>query len=491
MINYKLSKSKNSAQALLAAGISAAGDTVQLKSGEASLFPSGNKGSATSLGSSTVLNSTGIGAKVSVGDFIRNLTDGSKAFVLSTSTDSITTTPLDSGSDNTWQSSDEWVVGSFYAWLSKKDGSGEDTTRELVFVEYVNSSSDQMHIETRAVEGLATAFDADDYVSVYVSAQYLENLNLSIADLQARKAEDDEVVHNTGNETIAGVKTFSSLPLLPAGTPTGQEAVSKAFLETFTSSLGQAKLAQFTAGEAISEDDVFRAGDPSAVATSITSYTTTGTGYSQSTANMSSIGHYFLFDTTAEAINIEKFSFRGQVNTTGTYTVRFTIWDSSGSSQIGSFSDDHDLYYTGSVMTTKSNLLMPNLAAQDLDPSTTYRLVMKYVSAPSSGFTVDGGSPNPPNTYRQIYLSTNLGESADKVYICGATDEALGIATAAAALDEEFTGLYDGATTQFTGLTPGATYYAAASGGIDTSGTVKIGKAIKSNLLLFSANTQI
>jgi hypothetical protein len=30
----------------------------------------------------------------------------------------------------------------------------------------------------------------------------------------------------TGNETVAGVKTFSSLPVLPAGTPTGNQAVS-------------------------------------------------------------------------------------------------------------------------------------------------------------------------------------------------------------------------------------------------------------------------
>jgi hypothetical protein len=37
-------------------------------------------------------------------------------------------------------------------------------------------------------------------------------------------------VHKTGNETIAGVKTFSTLPVLPATNPSGQQAVSASYL---------------------------------------------------------------------------------------------------------------------------------------------------------------------------------------------------------------------------------------------------------------------
>lgn len=46
----------------------------------------------------------------------------------------------------------------------------------------------------------------------------------------AAKADDTAVVHNTGNETIAGVKTFSSSPVVP--TPTlGTDATNKTYVD--------------------------------------------------------------------------------------------------------------------------------------------------------------------------------------------------------------------------------------------------------------------
>jgi len=72
-------------------------------------------GTATSLGSGTVLNDTGAftayGANASVrtGMEIRNTTDGSRAVVLrKIDNDSIETTPLSGGTDDTWSSSDVW-----------------------------------------------------------------------------------------------------------------------------------------------------------------------------------------------------------------------------------------------------------------------------------------------------------------------------------------------------------------------------------------------
>ncbi len=38
-----------------------------------------------------------------------------------------------------------------------------------------------------------------------------------VAQVVAGKANDASVVHNTGNEAVAGVKTFSSAPVVPAG----------------------------------------------------------------------------------------------------------------------------------------------------------------------------------------------------------------------------------------------------------------------------------
>ena len=41
------------------------------------------------------------------------------------------------------------------------------------------------------------------------------------------KADDSAVVHNTGNETVAGIKTFSSSPIVPTPTTDMQSATKK------------------------------------------------------------------------------------------------------------------------------------------------------------------------------------------------------------------------------------------------------------------------
>jgi hypothetical protein len=53
-----------------------------------------------------------------------------------------------------------------------------------------------------------------------------------VDDTASGKAADTAVVHNTGAETVAGVKTFSSIPIIPTDTPTqnGQVA-SKAYVD--------------------------------------------------------------------------------------------------------------------------------------------------------------------------------------------------------------------------------------------------------------------
>jgi len=74
-------------------------------------LPTEVTGSATSGGTSTTLNSTGIGAlDIQEGDTIRNTTDGSWAVVDELATNSAITTELTGGSDNTWQNSDAFSV---------------------------------------------------------------------------------------------------------------------------------------------------------------------------------------------------------------------------------------------------------------------------------------------------------------------------------------------------------------------------------------------
>lgn len=73
-----------------------------------------------------------------------------------------------------------------------------------------------------------------------VTLQESDVANLTI-DLAA-KAADVDVVHNSGNETVAGVKTFSTGVMVP--TPVGSsDAVTKAYVDTHSGSGGSSSLA--------------------------------------------------------------------------------------------------------------------------------------------------------------------------------------------------------------------------------------------------------
>lgn len=56
------------------------------------------------------------------------------------------------------------------------------------------------------------------------------------------KASDSAVVHNTGDETIAGVKTFSSSPIVPTPT-TSTQAANKAYVDSVGGGSGSSTLA--------------------------------------------------------------------------------------------------------------------------------------------------------------------------------------------------------------------------------------------------------
>lgn len=57
-----------------------------------------------------------------------------------------------------------------------------------------------------------------------------------IARLETDKADDNTVVHDTGAETVAGVKTFSSSPIVP--TPTNPtDAANKDYVDSAAGAL--------------------------------------------------------------------------------------------------------------------------------------------------------------------------------------------------------------------------------------------------------------
>lgn len=235
---------EDNAQGQLNAGINASTLTIPLKTGEGALFPATISGQATSGGSAILLNDTGIGASgIAVGDIIHNITDGSQAVVVAVNANDITTTELRGGSDNTWQNSDSWAVGRFVITLIQYDTDGETILkREKVLIDSRSGDNLTVNASGRGYDGTtATTFDADDYVYLLWTSSSIDGIDDTLSrlirdvqdldDALALKANDADVVHDTGAETVAGVKTFSSFPILPSSDPTTDyQAAHRAFV---------------------------------------------------------------------------------------------------------------------------------------------------------------------------------------------------------------------------------------------------------------------
>src|SRR3954453_3920336 len=101
---------KDNASGQLNAGISAVATSIVLQAGNGANFPQPYSGTATSLGSATALNSTGISAAIGgsaqIGKWIWNKTDGSVAVITAVAANALTTTRLQGGATNVWNNSD-------------------------------------------------------------------------------------------------------------------------------------------------------------------------------------------------------------------------------------------------------------------------------------------------------------------------------------------------------------------------------------------------
>src|SRR4051812_21360017 len=90
--------SKDNATSQLSADISAAALSLVLSTGGGASFPQPYSGTCTSLGTAILLNCTGISATIGgsaqAKKFIRNVTDGSVAFIETVSANSLATSPL-------------------------------------------------------------------------------------------------------------------------------------------------------------------------------------------------------------------------------------------------------------------------------------------------------------------------------------------------------------------------------------------------------------
>lgn len=78
--------------------------------------------------------------------------------------------------------------------------------------------------------------DSDTWGTVlndFLSVEHNSDGTLKATGSLAAKANDSSVVHNTGSESIAGVKTFTSSPVVPTPTTTTQVA-NKTYVDTNT-----------------------------------------------------------------------------------------------------------------------------------------------------------------------------------------------------------------------------------------------------------------
>lgn len=88
------------------------------------------------------------------------------------------------------------------------------------------------HNVTKAQVGLGSAdntSDADKPISTAAQAALDAIVAATLASL-ALKANDAQVVHNSGNEVVAGIKTFASSPIVPTPT-TDMQAATKKYID--------------------------------------------------------------------------------------------------------------------------------------------------------------------------------------------------------------------------------------------------------------------
>ena len=178
-------------------------------------FPVPIKQIATSAGSQTTLNCTGIGASgIAVKDTIENVTDGSYAYVRQVLANQVITTPLIGGTDNIWQISDIVVVDRFMVTLNKKDGDGFITAQEKSIITEISGDNLLLNsVADRGIDGTTPlTFDLNDYVELFVEQNTHESLRIAVAENAIKLAETVESIGTTISLPIAGAE-----PLVTSG----------------------------------------------------------------------------------------------------------------------------------------------------------------------------------------------------------------------------------------------------------------------------------
>jgi hypothetical protein len=206
-----LYKHKDNVVGQLASGIAPASLFIPLQSGQGALFPTTYSGTATSVGTATVLNATGIqAAGVVAGQIIHNITDGSYAVVLSVTTNQAVTTNLKGGSANTWANTNKWTVNPFVVTLIAYDTDGVTILkREKILIDSRSGDNLTVNASGRGFDGsTAQSFSTNDYIYLmWTSAAIdgvLESLSRIIQDIETLPTADEKaaLVGSSGPSTV-------------------------------------------------------------------------------------------------------------------------------------------------------------------------------------------------------------------------------------------------------------------------------------------------
>ncbi len=217
---------KDNAEGRLNAGISAGATSIVLQSGEGAEFPQPYTGDCSSTGSATVLNDTGALASLAVGDFIRNVTDGSWAYVTVAGTNSITTTTLRGGTLNVWTSADVWQVNEFVVTLEVRDADGDVTAREKILIK--DRSTDTLTVRTRGYDSsTAQSFSTNDYVNLHVVSNVIEHFIDCFYDQVVRTSTDGTDIA-TAQTNITNLQTGAFQYVVTTGSANAYVAATPA-----------------------------------------------------------------------------------------------------------------------------------------------------------------------------------------------------------------------------------------------------------------------
>lgn len=105
-------------------------------------------------------------------------------------------------------------------------------TQTLATISDVTSSAAELNILDGVTADTAEINKLDGLLPTTTELNYVDGATSPLQTQIDSKANDADVVHDTGNETVAGIKTFSSFPVTPSSAPTTDyQAANKKYVD--------------------------------------------------------------------------------------------------------------------------------------------------------------------------------------------------------------------------------------------------------------------